>query len=61
MLFADTDLIARTCHPCVMCLVLRDMSVMAGMSLPQMEASTQLLGMNSGASLTSAGAATRTP
>jgi hypothetical protein len=40
----------------VLCPVVYDMSLMPGMSLPQMEASTQPQGMNSGASPTSAGA-----
>lgn len=46
---------------CIMRLVVCDMSVMLGMSLLQMEASTQPPGMNSGASLTSAGADTHIP
>lgn len=43
---------------CIMCLVVCDMP---GISLPQMEASTQQRDMNSGAFLTSAEAATLIP
>lgn len=43
------------------CVLLYVTCLMPGLSLPQMEASTQQHGMNSGAFLTSAEAATLTP
>lgn len=57
----DMDLLARTHHPRRLCALWYVVCLTLGLSLLQMEASTQPRGMNSGVSLTSAGAGTRTP